>query len=361
MKQYFSLFVLAILFVLHNTSRSVVAQTCIGVTEFENNDAGIIYYQKLIDTEIGIYAFDLSDAEIVNTDISIPRNANNVILDPMGNLLAYNFVGVVETTDVFHLTIELVILETGEVESALMTDTNTYQSISQLRWIDDDRLGFISNSQTEEYVIVELENDLSTQNQINLESHISDYEYSWNFSYLAFFEDGDLTIQSSETTDTYELEVYYDFPGNRNFVWSPSGTNFHFMSSDRKWFVVTPEDDSVTQLTDTSVYLRYPSIAPNNETIAYRQSKNVIWNPEDVSLTVFVDDPMSLCVTGQVVTSHAGWDISSNYFAFSVIENGYTNFYLLDVTEQSLHQFDSVMDTTTASKIIGWDNTIIDD
>ncbi|MEO1164613.1 MAG: hypothetical protein AAFV98_12565 [Chloroflexota bacterium] len=133
------------------------------------------------------------------------------------------------------------------------------------------------------------------------------------------------------------------------------------MSSDRNWFVVSPDDDHVTQLTNTTAYLRYPSISPDEEIITFRQSENAIWNPEDVSLTVFTDEPVQTCVNGQVMTSQTGWDLNSEYFAFSVIENELTNFYLFDVAAQSLHQFDSVMDATTASRIIGWDNVMTDE
>jgi hypothetical protein len=346
----------------------------------------LLLFSVSTDTERQLWRHSFAENSSTYTGVSIPDDAAQLVLSPDSSRLAYRLIdyGTLNPDDDV-LKVNVLDINTGDdAEVFAGTNPDTPQLID-LRWIDNNRLGFISNGREQQYTIVDVETGDSIMHRAGIpiperdtvgESIWGDWDIAfsplfsraafvdlWEFDIITFW---DLETGSLVKTDV-EFPVGWVYP-SRPYKWADED-HFLIRNDEWNWLEFSVEADTVRQLTDVGeIYrLHAPVVSWDGTSIAFivyhKDSNNF-----DTSLAVWNNGELiKSCLneqTGQYLRSRNGWDNSSRYFAFTVFEYAAerhppyvyndTSIYVFDTETAALSKIYSLSQTDSTTEAIGW-------
>jgi hypothetical protein len=325
-----------------------------------------------------IWRYNFGKQAAVDTKLRIPDDAFQLTLDSGANQLAYGIIKHDPISNKDTLKIDTLNLNTGENVEVHAGKPPELPQIIDLRWLGNNRVGFISNGREQQYTIVDVQNgsSITYHSEIPIlpktnvsESVLGDWDiqYSPNFTRAAFidFRNSDNTITFWNLDARQQIKTDLELPvrwvdAKGAFEWI-NEDQFLILNAESNWLEGSLESNALRQITDIreDYRLRVPVIAPKQQLIAFQvfdsDSNNFtssigVWNGKALIKSCLSKD------SGQYLMNSRGWDKSSRYFAFTVYDYvaDETHIYVFDTQTAILSNIYSSNRADPKAVVLGW-------
>ncbi len=343
-----------------------------------NFDADLLFMYSTEDA-LQVSTISSSDSSTIQSRFVLPADASQVSLNPSNLKIAY---ALIDNSEVISRRIMLLDLLTGESSEILESSEDDIPQIIDLRWIDETRLGFVSNGVEQAYTIVSINEGIVQTQSANIPipernvrggSSFGDWDivFSQDFSHAVFidFRTPDQPIEVWDLESSTKLGIDNLPPvswtggsqGSRAYKWHPVEDVFWIREEISDWYSIDIENNQISKTADEDGLgiLQFPAIHPDTNDAIFQAVlelegqfiRNVVLLKNGVLESTCLETANAI-----LNTDTAGWNSNGELYALTRINDLQNESVILVLDTNSLEFFRIHLDDSALAQleILGW-------